>query len=112
TWDEMVEDMQGTPTATDVVELSQRMTNFIMTVRQDTDEIYGRFDFAQDHRSLMSGSRMPEANTAHEALTLLRNCRPNGSAIEPQETDLAYRGTNSTEDTADSDGSATESADT
>ncbi|GJZ31866.1 hypothetical protein Tco_0576913 [Tanacetum coccineum] len=33
TWDEMVEDMHGTPAATDVARLSQRMTNFVMTVR-------------------------------------------------------------------------------
>ncbi|GKC36560.1 hypothetical protein Tco_1048944 [Tanacetum coccineum] len=39
TWDEMVEDMQGTPIVTDVARLSQRMTDFVMTVRQDTDEI-------------------------------------------------------------------------
>ncbi|GJS66623.1 reverse transcriptase domain-containing protein, partial [Tanacetum coccineum] len=55
TWDEMVEDMQGTPTATDVAELNQRMTDFVTTVRQDTDEIYGRLDDAHDDRSLMSG---------------------------------------------------------
>ncbi|GJT43728.1 hypothetical protein Tco_0952443 [Tanacetum coccineum] len=54
TWDEMVEDMQGTPAATDVAGLSQRMIDFVMTVRQDTDEIYGRLDDAQDDRSLMS----------------------------------------------------------
>ncbi|GKB91714.1 hypothetical protein Tco_0963986, partial [Tanacetum coccineum] len=41
--------------ATDVAELCQRMTNFITTVRQDTDEIYKRLDDAQDDRSLMSG---------------------------------------------------------
>ncbi|GJV90231.1 hypothetical protein Tco_1538044 [Tanacetum coccineum] len=50
----MVEDMQGTPTATDVVGLSQRMTDFVTTVRQDTDKIYGRLDDAHDDRSLMS----------------------------------------------------------
>ncbi|GJZ17770.1 hypothetical protein Tco_0553893 [Tanacetum coccineum] len=37
------------------IELSQRMTNFVTTVRQDPDEIYGRLDDAQDDRSLMSG---------------------------------------------------------
>ncbi|GJW47361.1 hypothetical protein Tco_0079007 [Tanacetum coccineum] len=41
--------------ATDVAELGQRMTNFVTTVRQDTNEIYGRLDDAQDDRSLMSG---------------------------------------------------------
>nr|GFB76745.1 hypothetical protein [Tanacetum cinerariifolium] len=50
TWDEIVKDMQGTPAATDVAGLSQRMTDFVMTVRQDTNEIYGRLDDAQDDR--------------------------------------------------------------
>ncbi|GJW47112.1 putative reverse transcriptase domain-containing protein [Tanacetum coccineum] len=36
------------------IELGQRMTNFVTTVRQDTYEIYGRLDDAQDDRSLMS----------------------------------------------------------
>ncbi|GKA17042.1 hypothetical protein Tco_0696879 [Tanacetum coccineum] len=40
---------------TDVAELGQRMTNFVMTIRQDTYEIYRRLDDAQDDRSLMSG---------------------------------------------------------
>ncbi|GKF82003.1 hypothetical protein Tco_0243659, partial [Tanacetum coccineum] len=55
TWDEMVEDMQGTQVATDVAGLSQQMTDFIMTVRQDTDEIYMRLNDAKDDRSFMSG---------------------------------------------------------
>ncbi|GKC89534.1 reverse transcriptase domain-containing protein [Tanacetum coccineum] len=41
--------------ATDVAELGQRMTDFVTTVRQDTYEIYGRLDDAQDDRLLMSG---------------------------------------------------------
>ncbi|GKE40398.1 hypothetical protein Tco_1463803, partial [Tanacetum coccineum] len=36
TWDEMVEDMQGILAVTDVAGLSQRMTYFVTTVRQDT----------------------------------------------------------------------------
>ncbi|GKG36052.1 hypothetical protein Tco_0443730, partial [Tanacetum coccineum] len=51
----MVEDIQGIPEATDVAGLSQRMTDFVMTVRQDTDEIYERLDDAHDDRLLMSG---------------------------------------------------------
>nr|GEV01540.1 hypothetical protein [Tanacetum cinerariifolium] len=39
---------------TDVAELGQRMTDFVTTVRQDTDEIYERLDDAQDDRLLMS----------------------------------------------------------
>ncbi|GKC75915.1 putative reverse transcriptase domain-containing protein, partial [Tanacetum coccineum] len=41
--------------ATDVAELGKRMTDFVMTVRQDTDEIYVRLDDAHDDRLLMSG---------------------------------------------------------
>nr|GFB08629.1 putative reverse transcriptase domain-containing protein [Tanacetum cinerariifolium] len=40
---------------TDVAKLGQMMTNFVTTVRQDTDEIYGILDDAQDDRLLMSG---------------------------------------------------------
>ncbi|GKA57281.1 putative reverse transcriptase domain-containing protein [Tanacetum coccineum] len=47
TWDEMLVGMPGAP-ATDDTELGRRMTNFVTTVRQDTDEIYGRLDEAQD----------------------------------------------------------------
>ncbi|GKC44197.1 hypothetical protein Tco_1061919, partial [Tanacetum coccineum] len=50
-YDEIAEEIS----TTDVVELGQRMTDFVTTVRQDTDEIYGRLDDAQDDRSLMSG---------------------------------------------------------
>ncbi|GKA48203.1 hypothetical protein Tco_0741161 [Tanacetum coccineum] len=54
TWDEMLVGMPGAP-ATDDTELGRRLTDFVTTVRQDTDEIYGRLDDAQDDRSLMSG---------------------------------------------------------
>ncbi|GKF34001.1 hypothetical protein Tco_0107201, partial [Tanacetum coccineum] len=47
TWDEMLVDMPGAP-ATDETELGQRLTNFVTTVRQDTNEIYGRLDDAHD----------------------------------------------------------------
>ncbi|GJS57969.1 reverse transcriptase domain-containing protein [Tanacetum coccineum] len=40
--------------ATDVVELGQRMKNFVTTLRQDTNEIYVRLRDVQDARSLMS----------------------------------------------------------
>ncbi|GJT02388.1 hypothetical protein Tco_0823557 [Tanacetum coccineum] len=39
------------------VGLSQRMTDFVTTVRQDIDEIYVRLDDAHDDRPLMSGRR-------------------------------------------------------
>ncbi|GJW27923.1 putative reverse transcriptase domain-containing protein [Tanacetum coccineum] len=75
----MVEDIQGTPAVTDMAELSQRMTNFVTTVRQDTDKIYGRLDDAQDDRLLMSGClnllfRDRRAH-AHTALLIEREAR-------------------------------------
>nr|GEW70778.1 hypothetical protein [Tanacetum cinerariifolium] len=54
TWDEMLVGMPGAPT-TNETELGRRMTDFVTTVRQDTDEIYERLDDAQDDRVLMSG---------------------------------------------------------
>ncbi|GKE63977.1 hypothetical protein Tco_1514344, partial [Tanacetum coccineum] len=53
-WEDPDEIAEEIPT-TDVVELGQRMTYFVTTVRHDTDEIYERLDDAQDDRSLMSG---------------------------------------------------------
>nr|GEY09455.1 putative reverse transcriptase domain-containing protein [Tanacetum cinerariifolium] len=41
--------------ATDERELGWKMTDFVTTVRQDTDEIYERLDDAQDDKVLMSG---------------------------------------------------------
>ncbi|GKA29667.1 hypothetical protein Tco_0715912 [Tanacetum coccineum] len=94
TWDEMVEAMQGTPIATDVAGLSKRMTDFVMTVRQDTDEIYGRLDDAQDDRSLMSGQlnlqqiralrvadRTRQAQLT-EALTLMRTLQTQVTTLQ------------------------------
>ncbi|GJW79472.1 hypothetical protein Tco_0143447 [Tanacetum coccineum] len=52
-WEDPDEIAEEIPT-TDVAELGQRMTNFVMTVRQDTDEIHGRLDDAHDDRSLMN----------------------------------------------------------
>ncbi|GKG29151.1 hypothetical protein Tco_0416516, partial [Tanacetum coccineum] len=64
TWDEMLVGMPGAP-ATDDTELGRRMTNFVTTVRQDTNEIYGRLDDAQSERKLMTGQ-----------LNILRRDRP------------------------------------
>nr|GEX03439.1 putative reverse transcriptase domain-containing protein [Tanacetum cinerariifolium] len=49
----------------------ERMTNFVTTVRQDTDEIYGRLDNAQDDRVSMS-----------EQLNMLRRDRCNHSRAD------------------------------
>nr|GEZ55471.1 hypothetical protein [Tanacetum cinerariifolium] len=54
-WKDLYEIAEAIPT-TNVAELSQNMTNFVTTVKQDTYEIYGRLDYAQDDRLLMSGS--------------------------------------------------------
>ncbi|GJS59891.1 putative reverse transcriptase domain-containing protein [Tanacetum coccineum] len=53
-WEDPDEITEETP-ATDVAELGQRMTDFVTTVRQDTYEIYGRLDDAQDDRLVMNG---------------------------------------------------------
>nr|GFC97578.1 hypothetical protein [Tanacetum cinerariifolium] len=52
TWDEMLKGMSRAST-TDETELGRRMTYFVTTVRQDTDEIYRRLDDAQEDRVLM-----------------------------------------------------------
>nr|GEX27944.1 reverse transcriptase domain-containing protein [Tanacetum cinerariifolium] len=52
--DERIEGMSGAST-TDETELGWRMIEFVTTVRQDTDKIYGRLDNTQDDRLLMSG---------------------------------------------------------
>ncbi|GJX06216.1 putative reverse transcriptase domain-containing protein [Tanacetum coccineum] len=49
TWDEMLMGIPGA-LATDETELGRRLTDFVTTVRQDTDEIYVRLDDAQDDR--------------------------------------------------------------
>ncbi|GKD05398.1 hypothetical protein Tco_1180372, partial [Tanacetum coccineum] len=54
TWDEMLKGMPGAP-AIDETELGRRMTNFVTTVRHDTDEIYGRLDEAQEARAVLNG---------------------------------------------------------
>ncbi|GJY10333.1 hypothetical protein Tco_0378518 [Tanacetum coccineum] len=50
TWDEMLEDMPRAPVS-DETELGRRMTNFITTIRQNTDEVYSRLADAQDARA-------------------------------------------------------------
>ncbi|GJQ88975.1 hypothetical protein Tco_0000114 [Tanacetum coccineum] len=94
TWDDMVEDMQGTPAATDVARLSQRMTDFVITVRHDTDEIYVRLDDANDDRSLISGrlNMLFRDIRAHACTTLLMerearlSCEAWGRSIDASDT--------------------------
>ncbi|GJV43929.1 hypothetical protein Tco_1428465 [Tanacetum coccineum] len=91
----MVEDIQGTPAVTDVAELSQRMTDFVTTVRQDTYEIYGRLDDAQDDRLLMSG----ESTEDYNASSVDRDCsfassRPRSTSTACGETETDEYTTN------------------
>ncbi|GJT48614.1 hypothetical protein Tco_0974771 [Tanacetum coccineum] len=52
-WEDPDEIAEEIP-ATDLAELGQRMIDFVTTGKQDTYEIYGRLDDAQDDRLLMS----------------------------------------------------------
>ncbi|GJU71180.1 hypothetical protein Tco_1262585 [Tanacetum coccineum] len=53
TWDEMLVGMPGAPT-TDETELGRQVTDLVMTVRQDTNKIYGRLDDAQTERQMVT----------------------------------------------------------
>ncbi|GKF60123.1 hypothetical protein Tco_0176909, partial [Tanacetum coccineum] len=92
----------------------------------DTDEIYRRLDDAHDDRSLMSGQlnmlrrdRRAHSRTARLIESEARLSREAwvqsmdaSDTARSEEIDTANRGSNTTEDTADLNGSATESADT
>ncbi|GKE46902.1 hypothetical protein Tco_1478160 [Tanacetum coccineum] len=126
TWDEMVEDMLGTPRVTDVADLSQRMIDFFTIVKQDIDEIYGRLDDAHDDRTLMSGqlNMLYRDRRAHAHTTLLmerearlsrgsiavRDCRVAGSRPHPIGT--TYGDIDTDEDTTDIGDSSLESVGT
>nr|GEX45768.1 reverse transcriptase domain-containing protein [Tanacetum cinerariifolium] len=83
TWDEMLVGMPGA-SVTDETELCRRMTEFVTTIRQDTDEIYMRLDDAQHDRAVG---------------TTVKDYRIAGS--RSYVTDTASRGTDSAKDTAD-----------
>nr|GEX67418.1 putative reverse transcriptase domain-containing protein [Tanacetum cinerariifolium] len=94
TWDEMLVGMPRA-SAVDKIKLGWRMTDFVTTVRQDTDEIYRRLGDAQDDRLLMSGQ-----------LNMLCKdrfgyCKIAGS--RPHTIDTASRGTDFAKDTANTD---------
>ncbi|GJY48359.1 ribonuclease H-like domain-containing protein [Tanacetum coccineum] len=83
TWDDMVKDIQGTPVVTDVSKLSQRMKDFVTTVRQDTYEIYrrdrrahARIALLMEREARMSqeawGRSMNASNTARAKVMSLR----------------------------------------
>ncbi|GJW59990.1 hypothetical protein Tco_0109325 [Tanacetum coccineum] len=78
TWDEMLVGMPGAP-ATDDTELGRQMTEFATRVRQDTDEIYGRLNEAQDARAVLSGRlnllQRDRRSYAYTALLMEREAR-------------------------------------
>ncbi|GJY45575.1 putative reverse transcriptase domain-containing protein [Tanacetum coccineum] len=70
TWDEMLVGMPGAPT-TDETELGRQVTDLVMTVRQDMDEIYGRLDDAQTERQMAWGRSMDSSDlTCTEVMAL------------------------------------------
>ncbi|GKE74215.1 hypothetical protein Tco_1536256 [Tanacetum coccineum] len=90
--------LDGAP-VTDETELGRRLTNFVTTVRHDTNKIYGRLDDVHDARSLMSGGS-----------TVLRDYRVAGSRLHP--TSTACGDIDTDEDTADTCNNSLESAGT
>ncbi|GKA75202.1 hypothetical protein Tco_0781580, partial [Tanacetum coccineum] len=78
TWDEMLVGMPEAP-VTDDIELGRRMTNFVTTVIQDTNEIYGRLNEAQDARAVLSGRlnllQRDRRSHAYTALLMEREVR-------------------------------------
>nr|GEV37907.1 putative reverse transcriptase domain-containing protein [Tanacetum cinerariifolium] len=80
-WDEIVETLQGAPVSTDT-ELGGYVREFETRVRQDTDEIYMRFDDEQTERQLLAGrlnmlfrDRRAHAHTRHLMETEARMSR-------------------------------------
>nr|GEV51413.1 hypothetical protein [Tanacetum cinerariifolium] len=86
-WEDLDETAEEIPMI-DVEELGQRVTDFVTTVRKDTDEIYGRLDDAQDDRGYVI--------TYYSVSTADGDCRITGS--RPHMTDTATRGTDSAKD--------------
>ncbi|GJX14173.1 hypothetical protein Tco_0205931 [Tanacetum coccineum] len=119
-WDEMLEGMPGAP-ANDETELGRRMTNLVTTIRQDTNEIYGRLDEAQEARVVLSGrlnllgrDRRSHAYTAllmeREARISYEDCSLASS--RPRLTGTACGDTKTDEYTADTGDSTTGTAGT
>ncbi|GKB10243.1 hypothetical protein Tco_0844166 [Tanacetum coccineum] len=134
-WDEIVEAMQGTLVVTDVVELSQRMTEFKTRVKQDTDKVYMRLDDEQSGRQLLAGQlnmlfrdRRAHAHTARLMETEAKMSREAwGRSMDAsdlarqtvrdaggrsQEVEAAHRGTEVDKETLDSDERVQETAGT
>ncbi|GJS09568.1 hypothetical protein Tco_0366364 [Tanacetum coccineum] len=94
TWDEMLVGMPGAPSNNDT-ELGRRMTNFVTTVRQDTDEIYGRLDEVRAlwttllaQQTEIAGLRVADRTRQAqlvETLTLLRTLQTQVTELQSQQ---------------------------
>ncbi|GJW73801.1 hypothetical protein Tco_0133171 [Tanacetum coccineum] len=117
-WDEIVEAIQGTPVVTNVVEFSQRMTEFETRVRHDTNEIYTRLDDEQSEQQLMADQLnvLYRDRCAHaRGSTAGSDYRATGSrpqeaggdyrdaAGKSQEAKAVHRGTEAAKEASDSD---------
>ncbi|GJY29106.1 hypothetical protein Tco_0404873 [Tanacetum coccineum] len=125
-WEEIVEAMQGTRVVTDVVEFSQRMTEFETRVWHDTYEVYTRLDDEQTERQLLAGrlnmlfrDRCAHARTARLMEPEARMSREAwGGSIDAsdltrvEETKVVHRGTEADKETSDSDDRVRETVET
>ncbi|GJX76810.1 reverse transcriptase domain-containing protein [Tanacetum coccineum] len=104
TWDDMVEDLQGTPLVTEVAELSQRMTEFETRVRHDTDNVYSR-----DRRAHARTARLMETEAMMSQEAWGRSMDVSDLACA-EETEVVHRGTEADKETPDSDDRVRETA--
>ncbi|GKB64665.1 hypothetical protein Tco_0920851, partial [Tanacetum coccineum] len=102
TWDKMLEGMLGAPT-THEKELGRRMNNFVTTVRQDTNEIYGRLNEAQEARAVLSGqlNLLCKHRRSHAYTVRLGDGRWILASSRPRSTVITCRDTKTDEYTAD-----------
>nr|GEW80696.1 hypothetical protein [Tanacetum cinerariifolium] len=82
-----------------------REIDFVTTVRQDTDETYGRLKDAQDDRLLMSDqlNLLCRDRRSHARTARLMESEAEASCSRPQMTGTTRKDTDSSEDITDSD---------
>ncbi|GJR44689.1 hypothetical protein Tco_1312792 [Tanacetum coccineum] len=121
TWDEMLVGVSGAP-ATNETKLGRRVTDLVMTVRQDTDEIYGRLDDAHTELQMVTSrvNMLFRDRRAHARTTRLMEIEAKITAVKdhkvmgnrPQETDAVDRGPKIDEYNTDIVDSTSESTET
>ncbi|GKC71888.1 hypothetical protein Tco_1117771 [Tanacetum coccineum] len=72
-----------------MAELSQRMTDFVTTVRQDTDKIYGKLDDAQDDMLEARLSREAWGRSMDASDTVRSEVRALKTTVLAQQTEIA-----------------------